>query len=465
MCGIVGFITSDKSWKSGEVRGKAFTQLLITDTLRGMDSTGVFTVDKSHKVEYYKKALPSWDFLQMKRAEKLFSTVLSSTICIGHNRAATKGKVDDGNAHPFDFSDVIGVHNGTLKNDWDLSKDLPDSKDYTVDSERMYAAINEYGYKTVIPKIEGAFTLVWYDKEDKVLRAIRNENRPLSFCTIDNEETVFIASELDHLRWIVGRNNYKAKFYNLEVGTLIEFPKDDPRKFVTSKMELFKKKENTYQGYGGYHSNYAYGLGSSSIILCKDLGVTYNSWVQFKPTEIHKIHGSDYVKVIGEIPSIKSYRDKPVLACGFGLKESDVKDNPVMIEGVANGVEEHSKEVILSLGGCRVKTDNILKLPDPKKGEDKRVYTVKHLGREYVPGFTVLDLSKKQSKEWKDLSKDGCMICDSMIVSTNLGNWIEGRPICIECQSDLEEGIMDFQTEADDNLLKVFPPLREVINQ
>src|SRR3546814_12623264 len=38
----------------------------------------------------------------------------NSKAFIGHNRAATLGKVNGLNAHPFRYDNIMGAHNGTL---------------------------------------------------------------------------------------------------------------------------------------------------------------------------------------------------------------------------------------------------------------------------------------------------------------------------------------------------------------
>ena len=129
----------------------AFTELLYLDAVRGWDSTGVFNVKPDGSTMMFKQASVPTEFLQRTGAKNVIEKAGVFAL-VGHNRAATKGLVNDDNAHPFQHDDVIGVHNGTLRTTYQL----PNSSKFTVDSDNLYYAMTQEGIDTLIPKVNGA---------------------------------------------------------------------------------------------------------------------------------------------------------------------------------------------------------------------------------------------------------------------------------------------------------------------
>lgn len=199
MCGIIGV-----AGKIGEKEKRFARQALIVDVLRGKHSTGmVYTDYEGHQV--HKEAWLPQDFLAKASVESQFK---KATKCIiGHNRAATVGSVTKANAHPFDFDKVVGVHNGTLKK----RTELDNYRDFSVDSENLYHHINKFGLEDAINKCEGAYALVWVDKENNILNFYRNEERPLAYCYSEDGQTLFWASEPAMLRFVLARVGIEHK--------------------------------------------------------------------------------------------------------------------------------------------------------------------------------------------------------------------------------------------------------------
>lgn len=200
MCGIVGIA----SLKQLTNRCNTFFQeALYADTLRGEDSTGICLVDKDNgKLDIFKRAMPAYDFLAMKQADRLLVSLLSTKIAIGHNRWATKGVISNRTAHPFCEDNITLVHNGTLKTMYQLD----DAGKYAVDSELICHNIAKNGVKDTIEKLNGAYALVWYNSEDDTLNFVRNNERPLSIGYCAKEDLLLWASEAAMLRWVAGRN-------------------------------------------------------------------------------------------------------------------------------------------------------------------------------------------------------------------------------------------------------------------
>ena len=80
----------------------AFKDLLVMDSLRGPDSTGVLGVGGptiGHRVA--KRALHAVDMLDHKSLTSLI--LRPNVMLLGHNRWATQGGINNINAHPFEF--------------------------------------------------------------------------------------------------------------------------------------------------------------------------------------------------------------------------------------------------------------------------------------------------------------------------------------------------------------------------
>ena len=200
MCGIVAAITA-KEKLTLDLR-KYMYQGLIVDSLRGEDSTGIFSVFKSD-TEFYKKAVAGPEFVQLKRAAAIIDG--DAWALVGHNRAATRGKVSNENAHPFYHKHITLVHNGTITNAYDLA-----GKYHDVDSEAICVGIAE-GKKPLdefIGSIKGAYALVWHDANNDSMYITRNEERPLVYGLTDGGD-VLLASEAGMLYWLAHRNSIK----------------------------------------------------------------------------------------------------------------------------------------------------------------------------------------------------------------------------------------------------------------
>lgn len=246
MCGVVGVFG-----RGSTQADDAFTTLLFVDMVRGTDSTGVaFVNNSSGKVSIEKCAgLPPELAIYTDFEKK----IRQNNVCIiGHNRAATRGKINDKNAHPFQHGRITGCHNGTLLGKWRL----PDHGEFDTDSEALINAINKLGIEEAYKIVDGPATIVWWDSEEKTLNFVTNGQRPLVFAVTKDQQNMYWASEA----WML--NAIKER-HKLEFKDGIKKPKDhilfswswEKGKVDFNNKKLTEFKNNTTYV---YHHNSSY---------------------------------------------------------------------------------------------------------------------------------------------------------------------------------------------------------------
>lgn len=233
MCGHVG-IAGKLEYKDE----KTIKSLLIFDFFRGPDSTGFASIRDNNDVKVAKVASHPLDLFDTKR----FCEALSgfhSTVFLGHNRLATKGKVNGINAHPYEYGHIIGAHNGTLeKGSWEaLNRIIGYETD--VDSQAIFAAIEKVGIEETVKHMQGAWALVWVDMKEGTLNWLRNKERPFWYAYDEQLERVFWASEwpmidaattLNGVSYELFENDEGYRFFSTSENWLYSFDLEDLRK-------------------------------------------------------------------------------------------------------------------------------------------------------------------------------------------------------------------------------------------
>lgn len=194
MCGLVGMIGFlEHKHKS------AMRELFFLNSLRGKDSTGLSVIDRDRQVLTRKLTVPGYEFIEYPVVDRIMSH--ADQVWMGHGRFRTTGAVSRANAHPFEVLDnnsdvmLVGTHNGTLQNKWEVEKALKEDR-YDTDSEALFNWLVEApNYKEAIAALRGAWSLVWWDATNDSVHFLRNKERPLTFAWTKDRKVLVYASE------------------------------------------------------------------------------------------------------------------------------------------------------------------------------------------------------------------------------------------------------------------------------
>ena len=194
MCGLVGMCGFLEHKHKNMMK-----ELLFLDTLRGKDSTGLSVVDRGRGVLTRKMTVPGYEFIEHPSVDRAMSH--ADQVWIGHNRFRTRGDVSRANAHPFEVLDdnddvlLVGAHNGTIDNKWDVERKL-NGKKFDTDSEAVFnLLVSAPDFKDAIRELKGAWSLVWWDSTTDSIHFCRNKERPLVYAFSEDHKVLMWASE------------------------------------------------------------------------------------------------------------------------------------------------------------------------------------------------------------------------------------------------------------------------------
>lgn len=226
MCGLFAVIGSGVNKDDLEF----IKELAYVSGLRGLDGTGVvqgraYEHHRSHEVFKQDVEVGYFMYHQNQLHRRKVMDNLADNFMLGHVRATTVGASNLENTHPFEFKNLIGMHNGTLTND-EFTE--PAKAAGSTDSEVMFSKMNDEGILPVLKRVNdnnttSAYAIMVYDKNTGKIIIARNSKRPLHYAFNTKRRVMYIASEAGMLAWLLGRNGIETtKVTSFAVETLYE---------------------------------------------------------------------------------------------------------------------------------------------------------------------------------------------------------------------------------------------------
>jgi len=252
MCGIAGVhVKRHQVVKSHEGLEKFVDTMLLGIEHRGKHATGFVARSFDGKVVIDKGAVTASDFIKTrdKLPENLQTVLL-------HTRYWTKGDPENhANNHPVMSGTCFAVHNGHIKNDDELFKDMNLSRIAQVDSEAIPAVVAAMGFENheeYLGKFEGAMATAIINPIDFPGRLVLAKGAGSPLVYVETDKFILWAStaEAIHQAWasVLGTPPAKEKFISMKYGSFMVFDGD-------KKIEGdFKPKVQAYTPTNGWRS-------------------------------------------------------------------------------------------------------------------------------------------------------------------------------------------------------------------
>lgn len=298
MCGINGMVFLKGVERNAEMMTKirfVFDQLLYESQDRGEHATGIASFKRDGSYDFHKKNINADKMtLQDEDYRKIVANFDSeeTSAIISHTRYYTKGKPENNmNNHPFDIGNVVGIHNGSVKNDDWLFKKFEDkfTRLAEVDTEIIYQLINYYNQDEITLKglelaledtyLRGLFALAFVHKNDTNTLHLIKQEKPMFLGFWQEAGIIIFNSDDDYIKnafHTLERVGHNFGIKNAKQDVKIKKVNDDRYFTVSANATTLEEAISEEVRFYIESSNYTYTKTTTTTTTTKTSGVNIN---------------------------------------------------------------------------------------------------------------------------------------------------------------------------------------------
>lgn len=248
MCGIVvalafGKLNKKKESERQRIMRYLTTKLLIETESRGKDATGAAILFADGNFVGMKRGDKPTDFLSKLGKNKdcygglgeIWKAHESDVkVYLGHARTLSQGpKEDNENNHPIKIGNIVGIHNGHIKNDDEIFKNLGCKRDGKVDSEAIFRLFEHFTSKgsepftldmiqEIVNRLEGQFAVTLFNGDNPYQVPVFRDGKPVEFVFIKDYKLLFMISEMGFWNKVIFHYEIDIFEYDLNMPSLLQ---------------------------------------------------------------------------------------------------------------------------------------------------------------------------------------------------------------------------------------------------